>query len=310
MNKLRFDIIKLLFVSLITMFSSVVMSGCSDDDEVRQSQYGEVQFKLYKEASYNEGTEDAARSVASRASVNKLSDAQKIEIEMLFNGTSITQTLKLNAYNNENAEYGLRSDRLQLLVGDYKVVGYKLYKVKDQEDVVIAEVSADADETFSVVPFGLTVKDLTIDAQARGSVKFKLEKNLPKIRANNEGYLFTDIKLATVLVQNTFSQVTYEFEKLKVRYEEEYELTDPDSENDKYTDHGVAYCDSAVWLPAGNYKVISYTVYSKQGVTETALETQAVSGETLQLKIISLLNMLLFLFWFQKLLKTLRITWP
>lgn len=92
MNKLRFNIIKLLFVSLITMFSGVVMSGCSDDDEVSQSQYGYVQFKLYKEASYNEGTEDAARNVASRASVNKLSDAQKIEIEMLFNGTSITQT--------------------------------------------------------------------------------------------------------------------------------------------------------------------------------------------------------------------------
>lgn len=284
MNKLRFNIVKLLFVSLITMFSGMVMSGCSDDDEMSQSQYGYVQFKLYKEASYNEGTEGAAQSVASRASVDKLSEAQKIEVEMLFNGTSITQTLVLNAYNDVNAEYGLRSDKLQLLVGEYKVVGYRIYTVKGQEDVVIADVSADADETFSVVPSGLTVKDLTIDAQARGSVKFKLEKNLPETRADNEGYLFTDIKLATVLVQNTFSQVTYEFEKLKVRYEEEYELTDPDSENDKYTDHGVAYCDSAVWLPAGNYKVISYTVYSKQGVTETALETQAVSGETFTVK--------------------------
>lgn len=261
MNKLRFNIVKLLFVSLITMFSGMVMSGCSDDDEMSQSQYGYVQFKLYKEASYNEGTEGAAQSVASRASVDKLSEAQKIEVEMLFNGTSITQTLVLNAYNDVNAEYGLRSDKLQLLVGEYKVVGYRIYTVKGQEDVVIADVSADADETFSVVPSGLTVKDLTIDAQARGSVKFKLEKNLPETRADNEGYLFTDIKLATVLVQNTFSQVTYEFEKLKVRYEEEYELTNPDSENDKYTDHGVAYCDSAVWLPAGNYKVISYTVY-------------------------------------------------
>ena len=185
MNKLRFNIIKLLFVSLITMFSGVVMSGCSDDDEVSQSQYGYVQFKLYKEASYNEGTEDAARNVASRASVDKLSEAQKIEVEMLFNGTSITQTLVLNAYNDVNAEYGLRSDKLQLLVGEYKIVGYRIY---DKMDEVITGVSADADETFSVVPSGLTVKDLTIDAQAKGSVKFKLEKDLPNIksRANNE----------------------------------------------------------------------------------------------------------------------------
>lgn len=282
MNKLQFNIVKLLFVSLIAVFSGMAMSGCSDDEEVSQSQYGYVQFKLYKEASYNNGTEAAAQSAATRASINNLGEAKKIEVEMLYNGTSITQTLVLNAYNDENAEYGLRSDKLQLLVGEYKIVGYRIY---DKLDQVITGVSADADEMFTVVPSGLTVKDLTIDAQARGSVKFKLEKQLPETtRANSEGYLFSDIQLATVQVQNTFSQMTYTFEKLKARYEEEYELTNPDSENDKYKDHGVAYCDSAVWLPAGNYKVISYTVYSKSGVTETELETQAVSGETFTVK--------------------------
>ena len=45
---------------------------------------------------------------------------------MQYNGKSITQTLVLNAYNEENAEYGMRSDKLQLLVGDYKIVSYKL----------------------------------------------------------------------------------------------------------------------------------------------------------------------------------------
>ena len=281
MNKLQFNIVKLLFVSLIAVFSGMAMSGCSDDEEVSQSQYGYVQFKLYKEASYTDGTNGTAQGAATRASVDKPGDAKKIEVEMLYNGTSITQTLVLNAYSDDNAEYGLRSDKLQLLVGDYKVVGYRIY---DKLDQVITGVSADADEMFTVVPSGLTVKDLTIDAQARGSVKFKLEKQLPQTRANSEGYLFSDIQLADIQVQNTFSQVTYSFEKLKARYEEEYELTNPDSENDKYKDHGVAYCDSAVWLPAGDYKVISYTVYSKQGVTETELETQAVSGETFTVK--------------------------
>ena len=284
MNKLRFNIVKLLFVSLIAMFSGMAMSGCSDDEEVSQSQYGYVQFKLYKEASYNE--EGAAQSAASRASIDKLSEAQKIEVEMRYNGISITQTLVLNAYNDENAEYGLRSDKLQLLVGDYRVIGYKIYNKMDE---VIDGVSADPDEMFTVVPSGLTVKDLTIDSQARGSVKFKLEKQLPDVNtqsraSDNEGYLFSNIQLATIQVQNTFTQMTYIFEKLNARYEEEYELNDPDSENNKYKDHGVAYCDSAVWLPAGDYKVISYTVYSKSGVTETELETQAVSGETFTVK--------------------------
>ena len=203
MNKLQFNIVKLLFVSLIVVFSGMAMSGCSDDEEVNQSQYGYVQFKLYKEASYNNGTEAATQSAATRAAVDSLGQAKKIEVEMLYNGTSITQTLVLNAYNDENAEYGLRSDRLQLLVGDYKVVGYKIY---DKRDQVITGVSADADEMFTVVPSGLTVKDLTIDAQARGSVKFKLEKQLPQTRANSEGYLFSDIQLATIQVQNTLAR--------------------------------------------------------------------------------------------------------
>ena len=44
-----------LIVSLLTI---VVVSGCSDDDEeILQSQYGYVQFKLYKDASFGkEGT--------------------------------------------------------------------------------------------------------------------------------------------------------------------------------------------------------------------------------------------------------------
>ena len=200
MNKLRFNIIKLLFVSLITMFSGVVMSGCSDDDEVSQSQYGYVQFKLYKEASYNEGTEDAARNVASRASVDKLSEAQKIEVEMLFNGTSITQTLVLNAYNDVNAEYGLRSDKLQLLVGEYKIVGYRIY---DKMDEVITGVSADADETFSVVPSGLTVKDLTIEHRQ----KVLLSLNWRKI------FLI----LSHVLIMKAICSLTSNWQQFKYR---------------------------------------------------------------------------------------------
>lgn len=92
MNKLQFNIVKLLFVSLIAVFSGMAMSGCSDDEEVSQSQYGYVQFKLYKEASYTDGTNGTAQGAATRASVDKLGNAKKIEVEMLYNGTSITQT--------------------------------------------------------------------------------------------------------------------------------------------------------------------------------------------------------------------------
>ena len=38
-------------VGLLTM---LVATGCSDDDEALQSQYGYVQFKLYKSTSFEE----------------------------------------------------------------------------------------------------------------------------------------------------------------------------------------------------------------------------------------------------------------
>lgn len=263
---------------LIAVFLGTAMSGCSDDDdELPQSQYGYVQFKLYKEASYGETGNDAQPEPASRADMDKLADAQKIEVEMLYEGTSITQTLVLNAYNENNAEYGLRSDKLQLVVGNYQIVGYRLLNKVDE---VITGISVGADESFEVIPGGLTVKDLTVDAQARGTVTFKLVKDGLSRAAGDEGYLFSSIALIDVTVTNTFTQATRKFEKLKVTYEEDYEESvDEDNPDDMYKNIATARCDSAVWLETGTYQVTSYTTYSKSGARETVLETQSVRGD-------------------------------
>lgn len=108
-----------------------VATGCSDDDEALQSQYGYVQFRLYKSASFEGGTTTRVTD-----KLESLSDAQKIMVVMMHNGTTVSQTLPLNAYNADNAEYGLRSDKLQLLAGTYKIVGYYLYGKLD--DVLLA----------------------------------------------------------------------------------------------------------------------------------------------------------------------------
>ncbi len=64
---------------------------------------------------------NSARSVSTRATraaaldkLEKLDDAKKIKVVMEHNGTTVSQTLVLNSYNSENAEYGLRSEKLQL----------------------------------------------------------------------------------------------------------------------------------------------------------------------------------------------------
>lgn len=258
-----------LIVSLLTI---VVATGCSDDDEALQSQYGYVQFKLYKSTSFDKGT--VTRSVTDK--LESLSSAQKIMVVMTHNGTTVSQTLPLNAYNANNAEYGLRSDKLQLLAGTYKIIGYYLY---DKLDKVLLAGPAGEDNEFTVVSGGLQEQTLTVDAVSRGTVTFKLTKEGLNTRAAGE-YLFSNIRFIDVTVMNTFTRVTTGLKGMKVTYEEDSkENQNPDNVNDKYMDIGVATCDSAVWLPAGTYQVVAYTTYSQSGSTKPELETQSVRGE-------------------------------
>lgn len=258
-----------LIISLLTI---VVATGCSDDDEALQSQYGYVQFKLYKSTSFDKGT--VTRGVTDK--LESLSSAQKIMVVMTYNGTTVSQTLPLNAYNTNNAEYGLRSDKLQLLAGTYKIIGYYLY---DKLDKVLLAGPAGEDNEFTVVSGGLQEQTLTVDAVSRGTVTFKLTKEGLSTRAAGE-YLFSNIRFIDVTVMNTFTRVTTGLKGMKVTYEEDSKKNqNPDNVNDKYMDIGVATCDSAVWLPAGTYQVVAYTTYSQSGSTKPELETQSVRGE-------------------------------
>ena len=71
------------FLPLIVSLLTMVVTGCSDDgDEVLQSQYGYVQFKLYKSTSFEKGTTTRATD-----KLETLSSAQKIKVVMTHNGT-------------------------------------------------------------------------------------------------------------------------------------------------------------------------------------------------------------------------------
>lgn len=262
-----------LIVSILTIG---LVTGCSDDDEALQSQYGYVQFRLFKSASFEGATTRATDKLES------LSSAQKIKVVMEHNGTTVSQTLPLNAYNENNAEYGMRSEKLQLVVGTYKVIGYYLY---DKQDIVLLAGPGGDDNEFVVVGGGLQEKALAVDAVPRGTVTFKLTKEwLPATRAAGE-YLFSDIRFINVTVMNTFNRVTTELKDMKVTYKEDSKKNEISGNPDnKYMDIGVATCDPAVWLPAGTYQVVAYTTYTKSGSTKKELETQPVRGEPFVVK--------------------------
>ena len=256
----------LLLVSLLTFAAT----SCSDDEtEGWDGTYGYVQFKLSKKVS------SRATRAAALDKLEKLDDAKKIKVVMEHNGTTVSQTLVLNSYNAENAEYGLSSEKLKLASGTYTIIGFYLYDAVDEE-----LLASSAGETFTVVGGGMTVQDLTVQTVERGKVKFNLVKEWEKTRAANQEYLFSNIRLVDISVTNLFTRETVTFPNVKVTYEEDSkENQNPDNADDKYMDIGKAYCDSTVWLPAGTYQVTSYTTYGRTGAVKTKYETQPVKGE-------------------------------
>ena len=260
---------KALLLLLVTMLTFAVTSCSDDETEGWDGTYGYVQFKVNKSVSTR-----ATRATA-LDKLEKLDDAKKIKVVMEHNGTTVSQTLVLNSYNAENAEYGLSSEKLQLASGTYTIIGFYLYDAVDEE-----LLASSAGETFTVVGGGMTVQDLTVQTVERGKVKFNLVKEWEKTRAANQEYLFSNIRLVDISVTNLFTRETVTFPNVKVTYEEDSkENQNPDNADDKYMDIGKAYCDSTVWLPAGTYQVTSYTTYGRTGAVKTKYETQPVKGE-------------------------------
>ena len=259
------------FLLLVVAVLTMAVTSCSEDTLERwDGTYGYVQFMLSKKVS------SRATRAATVDKLEKLGDAKKIKVVMEHDGTTVSQTLTLNAYNEENAEYGLKSEKLQLASGTYTIIGFYLYDGVDEE-----LLASSAGETFTVQGGGLTVQNLMVETVERGKVQFDLVKQWAETRASKDPeYLFSNIRLIDVSVTNLFTHETHTITNLKVKYKEgSKENQNPDNADDKYMDVATAHCDSTIWLPAGTYQVTSYTTYGKTGAVKTTYETQPVKGK-------------------------------
>ena len=259
------------FLLLVVAVLTMAVTSCSEDTLERwDGTYGYVQFMLSKKVS------SRATRAAAVDKLEKLGDAKKIKVVMEHDGTTVAQTLTLNAYNEENAEYGLKSEKLQLASGTYTIIGFYLYDGVDEE-----LLASSAGETFTVQGGGLTVQNLMVETVERGKVQFDLVKQWAETRASKDPeYLFSNIRLIDVSVTNLFTHETHTITNLKVKYKEgSKENQNPDNADDKYMDVATAHCDSTIWLPAGTYQVTSYTTYGKTGAVKTTYETQPVKGK-------------------------------
>lgn len=237
----------------------LVMSSCSHTEpDWQERDYGYVQFKVYK--------------AATKAQLAYLNDVTKINVRLSYDGNLISQTLVLNAYDAETAEYGLRSAKLKLLSGQYEVLKFSLYNKVDE---VVSEVTpAPEDASFEVLPGGLCSHDLYADVVERGKVRFTLVKDMsefkdnPITKAAERTYTFDEIKSVTIKVRSD-KGVPTTFEQLPTEFSIHFDQTD-DVEDGYQTSTFV--CDTLLHLAAGRYNIESYSAYD---VNKTLLETNS-----------------------------------
>ena len=241
------------FAILISL-TLLCLMACSKVEEVNHQDYdyGHVQFKLYKEASY-----------PSTKSLDNLGDIAKVKVTMDFEGKQISQTLVLSAADAKAAEYGLRSEKLKLLAGEYKIKTYELYDKLDSS--VVRRTAVDSMSIFSVVPGGLTVHDMVADVTPRGMARFTLTKDFsdfkdtPVTKAGGDSYTFDEISYATLVVRHADGTPTT-FENLEADFSVHF--NEKDDKEDGYRTSS-SLCDTVLFLRAGEYKVESFAVYGE-----------------------------------------------
>ena len=245
MKFLRFSV---LFVACLAF-----LAGCAKEEVAGNGEkdYGYVQCKLYKEASY-----DATKAVVPQ--LEYLGDATKIMVMLQYGDNQITQTLTLSASNSEAAEYGLRSEKLKLVAGEYSITAFTLYDRLDEE-----LYKGGQSGTFTVVPGGMVMHDVLADVVERGKVRFTLVKDFKAaVKAAAREYTFDEIAYVDLTVKDA-SGVATSFTKLPTDFSVHFDQTD-DVEDGYQTSSSV--CDTLVSLKAGTYTVDSYVVYDSNKI--------------------------------------------
>ena len=207
-----------------------------------------------------------------------MAEACKIEVNLTdVNNRAIRQTLVLSAANATTAEYGLRSDKLKLLTGDYKLGNVILF---DAEDKVLARFVPNSKREFSVVAGGLTIHDVTVNVTARGQVRFSLVKdfsdfeNIPTRGERTAEYTFDEIKSVDITLRRVAENgnligTPIELTKLPTTFSQHFDEEDYQSGAHGYKTSSIE-CDTLITLEADTYRVVSYTTKSSKssGVLE------------------------------------------
>lgn len=252
------------------LLTLLLATSCDNSDNAMvTAEYGYVQFKVVKSG------EAATAESRAGATLDRLSDAHKLTVVMQHDGSTITQTLPLSSYDDITAEWGVRSEKLRLLVGKYDIIGYYLYDNMDKE-----LLTGGNSGSFIVEHNGLTMHNIATESVKRGMVTFRLGKELTRAEGD---YSFSSIRRVDITVRNKFTQEITTFEKLPVEYIETFAEGSADESlyPDSNRETAYAACDTTLWIKAGNYAITGYTTYSDargRNILEAATITELGAG--------------------------------
>ena len=262
MKLLKFSVTALLALGM------AFLGGCSDDDGIdnRDQDYGYVQFKLHKEASYD------ALSRAQKPQLDYLSEASKVQVSLYYDGTTITQSLTLSAPDKQSAEFGLRSEKLRLLTGQYQIITFSLFNADDE----LIYNGMPGEERLDIVAGGLVSHDLTVDVEPRGTVRFSISKDLSDFtetpvvtRAAERQDTFDGSAFLDLTVRHKTTNELTTFEKLpakfSIHFKDDREDGAPEDIEDGYQTSSLE-CDTLLSLKAGDYSLERYQAYDKNKV--------------------------------------------
>ena len=262
--------------AILSALSALLIFSCAkvEEPDYSEKNYGYVQFKLYKAASYT-------KAVAEEDVLQYLSDATKIRVELSDGDRTISQTLVLNSSDAESAEFGLRSDKMKLLAGKYRIFSFTLYGKLDEQIYMWTSSSSSAENEFVVVSGGLCVHDLLANTVERGKVKFTLVKDTTafvatKANSRSREYTFDEIKSIKLRVRRSDDFVEdFGGKALPVKFSLHFlENGDP---TDGYMT-STAVCDTLVSLAAGEYTIDYYEVFDNKKGTNLLERNENVRG--------------------------------
>ena len=236
------------------------MTGCVEALEEKTSDYGYIQLKIVKAPEASSQTLSKAGENSAGNQLEYLSDASKIRLSLRDSDGNVQQpTLTLEPAAGDQSEWGMWTEKLQLYTGDYRLLSYEILGNVDQD---LLQGSPSSEFNISVIPGGLVVKDLEVNARLRGNAEFEFVKVLPATKAVGVQYRFENVYKADVAVQNVNTNEVTEFSKMTVTTE--YFYTEP-QEGEDYHVSSKLVADTLVNLAAGEYRILNFGMYNRSG---------------------------------------------